>query len=146
MLIESIFQILKNDPGVLAVIGNPRKDGSAGIYPLVAPSATVMPYVVWQQVGAAHVISYDGVNRLQKATFQFACYAASFLTSHKLAAAVKNALNGILGDFTNGAVPPVFTRIEGAWLQTERDLIEEVPHGTIFADVVDYQFWFVDSE
>jgi hypothetical protein len=103
-----------------------------------------MPYVVWQQVSASQVISYQGVNRLQSATFQFACYAASFFAAHKLAQAVKSVLDGFLGSVSNGGSPVILTQIEGAWLETERDLIEEVPHGTIFSDVVDYKFWFVD--
>lgn len=143
MITESIFALLNNNPGVTAIL-TPRPAGDPGIYPAIAPSSVKMPYIVYQQVSAAHIISYQGVNALQKATFQFACYATSFIVAHRLANAVKNVFNGLLADVPGGN-PPVVTRIEGAWLQSERDLTEEIPHGTIFSDMVDYEFWFVDA-
>lgn len=146
MLIESIHYILANDPGVRAALNVPgRTDGQDGVFLVMAPSKVNFPYVAFQQVGAEIVKSYQGMNAFQKATFQFSCYAASALTAHKTAAAVKAALNGILGDFPNGGSPVVTTRIEGAWLEAERDVIETELKATTFGVLLDYQFCFVDA-
>ncbi len=146
MLVESIHYILANDPGVRAALGVPgRSDGKDGVFLVMAPSQVNFPYIAFQQIAAEIVKSMEGVNAFQKATFQFSCYAASALTAHKTAAAVKNALNCILGDSPNGGSPVVITRIEGAWLDAERDVIESELKATTFGVLLDFTFCFVDA-
>ena len=144
MLVEAIYQILINDSGVKALL-TPRTDGTTGVFPGLAPEEIAPPFIVIQQVSARPVTSFDGNNAFQEASFQFSCIASNFLTAHKLSNAVKNALSGIIGNYGNGGSPVVFTRIEGAWLDTERDLpTEEALHATLYSCQADFSFHFVD--
>jgi hypothetical protein len=144
MLVEAIYQLLKNDSGVKGVIGT-RTDGTSGIFPGVAPEEIKPPFVEFQQIGAEPVTSFEGNNAFQKANFQFNCTAADFLTAHKLSAAVKNVFGGLFGTFGNGGSPVINTPIEGAWLTAERDLpAEEALHATLYQCQVDFEFHFVD--
>jgi hypothetical protein len=146
MLVEAIHYILANDPGVQAALGVPgRSDNKDGVFFVMAPSQVNFPYVVFQQIGGSTIKIYEGVSALKFATFQFSCYAASALTAHKTALAVKNALDGILGDFPNGGSPVAYTRIEGAWLEAERDTIETELKATTFGVLLDYTLCFVEA-
>lgn len=145
MLVEAIYQVLIADAGMKAQLGASRTDTTTGVFTGVAPTECNLPYVVIQQIGAEPVASFAGNNAFQKANFQFSCCAASFMTAHRLSAAVKNALGGLLGTFPNGGSPVVNTQIEGAWLTSERDITEEVPHATLYNCQVDFEFHFVDE-
>lgn len=146
MITDAIYKVLSTDAGVVAILGTPlaRGDGSAGIFPAIAPKEVKMPYVVFTQYSIAEVKSYQGVNRFQGAGFQFSCYSMSYLTSKKLAYALKQLLQGLDVQVSAGS-PATAYHIEGVWCVSERDLPEPIPHATLYNTQVDFEFNYVDQ-
>jgi len=131
MLLEGIYARLASDAGVVALGGQ--------IFAGLATEEAALPYIVYSQVGAGSVGSYDGNNRLQSARVRFSCYGTSYSVAKRLAAAIKNSLGGLLATLSDG------TRVEGAWLEFEGDETEAAVEGTIFASHVDFSLNFVDN-
>lgn len=131
MLLEGIYQRLSTDSAITAL--------SAQVYPSLAEKEAVLPYLVYTQVGAAQVNSFDGVNRLQSARLRFSCYGTSYASAKALCNAVKSSLGGLLATLSDG------TQVQGCWLEFEADDAEADLQGTIFASHVDYSLNFTDN-
>jgi hypothetical protein len=131
MLLEGIYSRLAADAGIIALSG--------GVYPALAPKESALPFVVYTQVGASSVNSFDGNNRLQGARLRFSCYGTSYSAAKKLAAAVKNSLSGLLATLGDG------TKVQGCELEYEGDDAEADLQGTVFASHVDFSLMFVDE-
>lgn len=140
MLSEGIYNILSTATALTALLGTARTDGTTGIFNMLAPDEVTIPYVVFAQEGAEPVIAFEGANRLQRAVMRFACYASSAKVVKQVANQVKYALNGLFQTNVAGNVT-----FEGAWLEREVDLVESVPHGTIYSTHVDYTMWWTDN-
>ena len=123
MLLEGIYSRLSTDAAITAL--------GAQVFPSLAEKEAVLPYLVYTQVGASQVNSFDGVNRLQSARLRFSCYGTSYASAKALCGAVKASLSGLLATLSDG------TQVQGCWLA---DL-----QGTIFASHVDYSLNFVDN-
>jgi Protein of unknown function (DUF3168) len=131
LLLQGIYAQLAADSVIVAL--------GAGVYPLLAPKESALPYIVYSQVGADIVSSFDGTNRLQSARLRCSCYGSSYSVAKQVAAAVKNSLNGLFVTLSEG------TRVEGSWLEMEDDSVESDLQGTVFASHVDFRMMFVDT-
>lgn len=109
------------------------------VYPALAPKESALPFVVYTQVGASNVSSFDGTNALQGARVRFSCYGSSYAASKELAAAVKDSLEGLLATLTDG------TKVEGSWLEFEGDEVDSDLQGTVFSSHVDFSFMYLAS-
>jgi hypothetical protein len=131
VLVQGIYARLVADSAILAL--------DAGVYPALAPKESSLPFVVYTQVGANNVSSFDGVNRLGEARLRFSCYGWSYGAAKILAAAVKNNLLGLLVTLSEG------TEVQGSWLEMEDDTVDADLQGTVFASHVDIRFMFIDT-
>jgi hypothetical protein len=131
VLVQGIYARLVADSAIQAL--------GAGIYPSLAPKESSLPFVVYTQVGANNVSSFDGTNRLGEARLRFSCYAGSYGAAKNLAAAVKNNLLGLLVTLSEG------TSVQGSWLEMEADTVDSDLQGTVFGTHVDFMFMFVDT-
>lgn len=131
MLLQGIYAQLINDT-LMQTLG-------VGVYPLLAPKESTLPYCVYSQVGGDSVSSFSGVNRLQSARLRFSCYGGSYSVAKQVAAAVKNALLGLFVTLSEGTV------VEGTWLEMEDDSVDADLQGTVFASHVDLRVMFVDT-
>jgi hypothetical protein len=131
MFLEGIYARLAADSGITSL--------NAKVYPGLAPKESVLPYVVYTQVGGGNVSSLDGANRLQPIRVRFSCYGASYSVAKKLAAAVKNSLSGLLVTLSSG------DSVQGSWLEFEGDDSEPDEQGTIYSSHVDFSFMYRDN-
>lgn len=138
MFSDGLFHYVTNDAGVKALLGATRADGTKGMFPMLAPEEATLPFIVYQQVSAEQVISFQGVNRFQGSKYRFSCYGDTYRKSNLLALALKNALDGLMTTFNDGS------EVQGAWRSNEMDDSEPIPHGTIFASHIDYDFKWTD--
>jgi hypothetical protein len=144
MLVEALQTYIAGDTGMQAQLGTPstRKDGTSGIFPMIAPGQVPMPYVVLQQIsGQPLQISMRGTGRLQTSRWRFSCYGTTYKNTKLLAQALRDALNSLYGTFSSAKV-----MVQGSWLRLEADDMEEIPHGTCFACHCDYEIVYLDLE
>jgi hypothetical protein len=135
MLVEGLVTVLINDAGVKAQLGLSRSDN--GVFPSIAPDEVMMPYIVYTQVSREVIMSFQGVNRLQKTRIQFSCYGASYKAAKLLAKAVKNVLDGFTGLLTDSDA----TIVENTIPESEIDSPEQEFKATVFGVHLDYAFW-----
>jgi hypothetical protein len=144
MLSEGLYGAIIADTGVQGSVGTPttRSDNTTGVFPVFAPDALPMPYIVYQQIsGEPTTTSFEGTNRLQTSRWRFSCYGSTYKQTRKLAKALKTvllALDGVLGA-SNACV-------NGAWQLLEADEAEPVPHGTIYTVHLDFEILYLDNE
>jgi|SRR5579859_107698 len=145
MFAEGLVAFLAADSGVSGILGTPasRGDKTNGVFPNIAIKEATMPYIVYLQISARPVISFAGPNRLTYARWRLSCYGASYGSAKTLAQKVKRALNGFQGPWTDSS--PSVTYVGSTWLLSESDTAEPIPHGTIWAVHVDFEFWFNDN-
>src|SRR6266700_266280 len=127
MFSDGLFNCVITDTGVQTQLGTNRGDGTAGVFPMIAPEQATLPFMVYQLVSHEQVIAFEGVNRYQRSKFRFTCYGSTYRNAHLLCDALKNLLNGLFRFFNEG------TEVQGAWQTMEMDDSEPLPHGTVFA-------------
>lgn len=137
-----LFNFLCAQPLLTALLGTPstRGDKTAGVFAILAQNEATMPYIVFQRISGAPVLSLQGANALQSARFRFSCYGSSYPSAVNLAEALKliYATTG-LGTYSDGSV------VQHAAVVMEHDLAEAIPHGTIYAVILDVEFMYVDA-
>lgn len=135
-----LFDFLTTQPAITALIGTPstRGDGATGIWPILAPNESTMPYLTFHRVHGAPVMSMEGANRLQNSVFRFSCYGSSYPSAVNLALQLKLLFATFLGTWSNGTV------IQHVQQTSEVDDSESVPHGTIYSVHLDFEFMHVD--
>jgi len=138
MFQEGLFAFLKNQASITAVLGASRSDNTTGIFPVIAPPETLLPFLVYSRISGYQPSTLGGGNQFQMARFRFSCYGASQKQATQLAKALKDLFAGWTGTFTDGTV------VQNVIYEFEMDDTETVPHGTIFAEHVDYSFSFVE--
>ncbi len=136
MFVEGLVSLLANDAGVKPLLqpSPPRKDGTNGVFPNVAPDEVNLPYIVYTQVHRENILSYQGVNRLQFLRFQISCYAANYKASKTLAMKARLLLDGFVGTLSDGSL------LEQTIPQSEHDAPEAVFKGTVYGTHLDYLF------
>lgn len=137
-----LFNFLQSQPLLTALLGTPgtRGDKSTGVFAMLASNEATMPYIAFQRISGAPIMSLQGANRLQTARFRISCYGSSYPSAVSVAEAIKMifATTG-LGTYSDGSV------VQHAAVIMEADDMESIPHGTIYAVHVDVEFLYVDN-
>jgi hypothetical protein len=150
MLIEALYQVLINDPGLVALLGTPdQRKGknnkpNTGVFLAAAPSEVKAPYIVYNQLFGAPVKSMAGTNRFRYDTFDFTVWAGSATSAHIVGVALKAALDGIFGEYSNGLSPVAMTYINSSFQNSERDVFDQELHESLYGFSVDYTFSYAD--
>lgn len=84
---------LENDAGVGAVAGD-------RIHPLNLPQNATLPALTYQRISGPRLRHLGGSSSFGTARIQINCWAATYLGSQLLAAAVRASLNGFIGNLT----------------------------------------------
>ena len=106
MGIESaIFSILTNDSAVAALV-------STRVFPNNLDQGEPLPAIVYQEISGVDDNDSGGSTNLVDARFQVDCYAATYLETMTLAAAVRAALNGYAGTSDGTVIHSIF-KIDG---------------------------------
>lgn len=91
MMFPPVFETLKADPAVAAILGVVPKVYAHG----AAPQGTVPPYVTWTVVGDEPQNNLSSAPDSDRASFQVDCYAMDGTAVGNLATAVRNALEKV---------------------------------------------------
>lgn len=75
---------------------------STRIYPLYAPQAAALPYIVYQLISRETAYAHASATGLQRPRIQVRCVAATYDGAEALAAAVESALSGFNGTLGSG--------------------------------------------
>jgi hypothetical protein len=143
MLVEGLTILLATAPTVKSFLipgGAKRSDNTNGVFPGLAPKEVNLPYIAYQQVHGEQDRTMQGSGALQDASFQFSLYGPSYYTTKKLAQAVKALLAGYAGTLADTDK----TVVEGMWLTSEVDDMEEIPHGILYGVKLTYDVIFQD--
>lgn len=144
MFVESLQGCLATNSDVQVKLGTAtsRSDGTTGLFPVQAPDEVPLPYCVYSQVfGEPLQTSMRGTGALQSARWRMSCYGADYKAAKLLAKIVKAALVSMYGPQAVGN-----TFVQGAWLVSEVDDAEPIPHGTLYATHVDFTFNYIETD
>lgn len=91
MIDTAIYEILTDDATVSGLIDDK-------VYPALAPQATELPYITYQQIsGIPYRSINNGVSNYAKSRFQVDCWASTPIAAKTLATAAKAALHTFYG-------------------------------------------------
>lgn len=140
MLSTGLFNLIKNDSGVQAIVGTvaTRSDRVPGIFPVLAPKECTTPYVVYSQHSGDPIKSMDGANKTQFAVYTIMCCAADYPMLKKLSKAIKALLDGYTGTLSEG------TLVESSFCFDRGDDIEPQLKGTLYKSRIDVELTFAD--
>lgn len=134
MIEQGLHAYLTTEPGVASFVGN-------RVFPLLIPQhvhdeSTKLSCLVYSKVSDSRNVRFCGTDTFVAATYQVDCYAASFLKSKQLAAAVRSAMIDFGGSW-NG------TTIKNVHLETEFDLVD--PEPGLFRVSQSYRIWHIEE-
>ena len=152
MLVESLNTYLVSVPALAAALGIPRSDNMTGIFPLIAPEQTPIPYIVLQEVFSDPVVTLDGVNRFCTSRWRFSVFGSPYRSAKYVAKLLKDAMTGVplgvslppVNPEANNGISIMIQAVVPVMLDV--DDFEEIPHGTIFGVHQDWAISFIDNE
>jgi hypothetical protein len=140
MLENAINYLIRNNTGVRALV----TDDKAIAFSLM-PTGAIMPGVVIHAIVSVPVIDLDATSNLVERRVQFDCYASDYITSRKLAEAVKAAITDLSGPLNNGDSPMTQTVVQTSYINSDFDMPYEqggAGKGFVYRAVIDASFWF----
>lgn len=102
-----IWNVLISDASVTSLVGHK-------IYPHLAQAGDDFPFITWRRTGISREQTLGNPMGVPTVSLSLSIYAASYLSSRKIADAVRNALDGYGGSFDN-------TEVKRASLTSESD-------------------------
>jgi Protein of unknown function (DUF3168) len=144
MLVETLFSVLSNDPGMQTLLGTKtsRSDSSTGIFPTQAPDQPSMPYLILSQVsGEPLQTSMDGTGCLTTERWRLSACGTTYKSAKLLAKIVRGLLISLNGSQAVGE-----NTIQGAWVKLEADDSEALGKGTMYQSHVDIEFNYQDFD
>lgn len=130
----ALFKLLADDAAVGAICAN-------RIYPKWAPQGTAMPAVTYDQLAGERLQVTSGPTGNVDSTFEFTCWAKSYLETRTLADAVRQVLDGFDG------VSDTIT-IQSIQLEDESDVPSEVAGVDVlkrFGKILSFAVWFDET-
>jgi hypothetical protein len=130
----ALYKILADDATVGAICGN-------RIYPKWIPQGTAFPAVTYNQLAGERLQVTAGPVGMVDSSFEFTCWASSYLVTRQLADAVRQALDGFasVSDTIN---------IQSIQLEDESDVPSEVAGVDVlkrFAKILSFVVWFDET-
>lgn len=92
-LAESIFAKLSNAAAATAALVG--IGAVCRLYPTLAPSKVLHPYIAWQEVSAVPVVTHDGRSTFGTRLVQFSAVAETYLAARDLGAAIIHDLDSV---------------------------------------------------
>jgi hypothetical protein len=110
------------------------------MYPLNLPQAPTFPAITYQWISGQHVQSINDRSGLSGPRVQFTAWAITYLQAEAVFEALRKRLDGF-----NGMAGS--TRIYGAILESERDILSERldPEPTVFGRSADFFVWHQET-
>ena len=141
MLEQAVYNILRTDSGVRALVTNDK-----GIAFTLIPRGelSTSAVVVIHSITGVPVTVMESTTDLEERRLQFDCYASDYVSTRKLSAAVRAALIDLSGQYSNGDTPPSFTTIQTSIVNGDFDAPYEVGGagvGFIYRAILDISFF-----
>lgn len=130
---QAIVAKLLADATLAALVGT-------RVYPGLAPQGAAAPYLVYQQADRQKVHTLGGVVSLNNYRMRFDAFGSSYANAKATAAALASALDGFSGLVGSGAI-----KVQGAFLESEEDDLDEPVHGGetgVYSVGADVSIWF----
>jgi hypothetical protein len=109
MIEEELVHILSQDATVSGIV-------ATRIYPVVMPTGTQFPALVYQRISTPRWNTLDNASDTPHARFAFSCWGPTQVQVEQLAAAVMNVLAGYTGTDSDTGIT-----IQSCYLMDERD-------------------------
>lgn len=109
---------------------------STRIYPAKIPQEATLPAVAYQRISARRVRAHAAPTGLARVRVQVVCVARSYSEVKGLSAAVRRALEGVIG--TVGGVG-----VQGSWLETDADEYGDAEG--LHSVRMDFMLWHVEA-
>lgn len=126
---EAVYSRLSGNAGVSALV-------STRIYPNKIPQEATLPAIAYQRISARRVKAHAAPTGLARVRVQVTCVARSYSEVKGLAAAVRTAMQGVMG--TVGGV-----WVQGSWLETDADEYGDAE--TLHSVRQDFMIWHTES-
>jgi hypothetical protein len=126
---EAVYSRLSGNVAVAALV-------STRIYPNKIPQEAALPAVAYQRISARRVKAHAAPTGLARVRVQVTCVARSYSEVKGLAAAVRTAMQGVMG--TVGGVG-----VQGSWLETDADEYGDAE--TLHSVRQDFMIWHTES-
>lgn len=126
---EAIYSILTQDAGVSALVGTK-------VYPSVAPSSALEPFIVYSVISNAPIHTMDGGNST-KYRIQLSCFSFDSKTNTSVVSSIRNAMG--VKRF-HGAGYEMVT-VEDSTIESEQPP-QDGSEQYVFQTNVDYMVWF----
>lgn len=134
MIERAVYSLLSSNPEVTGFVAD-------GVFPLIAPQGTRLPYVTYQRVATETMHTFDGADGLVMAQVEVNAIASTYKEAKDLSQAAHEALqdfNGVEGmDF-----------IEDITRESQRedhDAITDAGQKPVYRVSTDYNIWFDDT-
>lgn len=112
-----------------------------GVYWILAPKTSVLPFVVLSRVTTNDAYTTDGPTGFREGIFQVDCYAGTYYQAQQIADAVREALwnyTGTLSDTDS-------TVVNAVMLSKDWDMPYEegaAPVGFIYRKLLEFRIWY----
>lgn len=126
---EAVYSRLSGNVAVAALV-------STRIYPNKIPQEATLPAIAYQRISARRVKAHAAPTGLARVRVQVTCVARSYSEVKGLAAAVRTAMQGVMG--TVGGVG-----VQGSWLETDADEYGDAE--TLHSVRQDFMIWHTES-
>ena len=126
---EAVYSRLTGNAGVSALV-------STRVYPNKIPQEAALPAVAYQRISARRVKAHAAPTGLARVRVQVTCVSRSYSEVKALAAAVRTAMQGVMGSV--GGVT-----LQGSWLETDADEYGDAE--TLHSVRQDYMIWHTES-
>ena len=126
---EAVYSRLTGNVAVAAMV-------STRVYPNKIPQEAALPAVAYQRISARRVKAHAAPTGLARVRVQVTCVSRSYSEVKALAAAVRTAMQGVMGSV--GGVT-----LQGSWLETDADEYGDAE--TLHSVRQDYMIWHTES-
>ena len=126
---EAVYSRLTGNAGVSALV-------STRVYPNKIPQEAALPALAYQRISARRVKAHAAPTGLARVRVQVTCVSRSYSEVKALAAAVRTAMQGVMGSV--GGVT-----LQGSWLETDADEYGDAE--TLHSVRQDYMIWHTES-
>ncbi len=131
---QALFEEITTDVTLSALV-------STRVFPDYADQRTIKPYMTYEEILNEGVAHFNGVDSLDKATYEFTIWAASAASRQDVENALRVLLNLQRRNFGTGANEIFVNRSENT---NNQDTIEQPDDGSqnvVFGKFMDFEFW-----
>jgi len=135
VFVKGLYELLTQDPGVSALVGN-------RVYFILQPKGTSVPSVVMSCITTTDLYVMAGNTGKRDGLWQIDCYAVDYYSANAVQLAVRSVLENFIGNLPDAdATPVIATFIEKCWDMP----YEPGAKGFIYRTMLEVRFHYYDT-